>query len=543
MVMSSSRSIRQYSNIIRGVSLLLILAALVLFSRALPVDSGIQALQAWISSLGVWAPLIFGVIYAIAATLFLPASALTLAGGAIFGLTVGALTVWLAATAAAAMSFLIARYVAREKVAAIVARNPKFSAIDRAIGEGGWKIVAMLRLSPAIPFNLQNYLYGLTAIRFWPCIGATWIFMLPGTFLYVYLGHLGGQGLAAATGGGGGKSVGQWALLVVGLLATIGVTVYVTRLANAAIKKQTAIAAEQPTEEAPAPERDETPQGMSRGVIVTAVVAIALFASAVYAYQERDSLKNLFGPPPVVLAEAYEANPSGPTFDHSVFDALLSNHVDDDGWVDYEGLQAEVVDLDAYIRSVAEAPFDEMGRDQKLALLINAYNAFTLRLILDHYPVGSIFDIPAEERWDAVRWDVGGNQWSLSQIEHEQIRPKFIEPRIHFALVCAAVGCPKLRNEAYEAERLDEQLEGQTEYVHRGDRWFRFDPASGVVELTQLYSWYGGDFVQVAGSVLKYAARYSPDLKKSLDGGAEPSIHWLNYDWSLNRDPAAAGAT
>ena len=348
MVMSPSRSIRQYSNIIRGVSLLLILGALVLFSRALPVDSGIQALQSWVSGLGIWGPLIFGVIYAIAATLFLPALALTLAGGAIFGLTVGTLTVWPAATAAAAMSFLIARYAAREKVAAIAARNPKFSAIDKAIGEGGWKIVAMLRLSPAIPFNLQNYLYGLTAIRFWPCLGASWLFMLPGTFMYVYLGHLGGQGLAAATGGGGGKSAGQWALLVVGLLATIGVTVYVTRLANNAIKKQTAIAAEQPAEEVPAPEQQEVPQGMPWGVIVTAVVAIALFASAVYAYKERDRLKGLFGPPPVVLAEAYEANPDGSPFGHSTLDTLLWNHVDDDGWVDYEGLRAEAADLDSY---------------------------------------------------------------------------------------------------------------------------------------------------------------------------------------------------
>ena len=541
--MSSSRSIGQYSNVIRGVSLLLILAALVLLSRALPVDSGVQALQAWISSLGVWAPLIFGIIYAIAATLFLPASALTLAGGAIFGLTVGTLTVWLAATTAAALSFLIARYVAREKVAAIAERNPKFSAIDKAIGEGGWKIVAMLRLSPAIPFNLQNYLYGLTAIRFWPCMGATWLFMLPGTFMYVYLGHLGGQGLAAATGGGGGKSAGQWALLVVGLLATIAVTVYVTRLANNAIKKQTAIDEQKADEEAPAPEKEDAPPSMSWGVIVTAVIAVAMFASAVYAYKERDSLKGLFGPPPVVLSEAYEQKPDGPTFDHSMLDTLLWNHGDDDGWVDYEGLQADAADLDAYIRLVADAPFDEMGRDEKLALLINAYNAFTLRLILDHYPVSSIFDIPAEERWDAVRWDVGGNVWSLSQIEHEQIRPKFIEPRIHFALVCAAVGCPKLRNEAYTAESLEEQLEDQTEYVHAGDRWFRFDPDAGVVELTQLYNWYGGDFVQVAGSVRDYAARYSPALKEALDAGDRPSIEWLHYDWSLNRDPAAAGAT
>ena len=234
--MSFSRLIHRYANIIRGVSLLLIVASVILLARALPVDSGVQALQSRISDLGAWAPLIFGVVYAIAATLLIPASALTLAGGAVFGLTVGTLTVWLSATTAAALSFLIARYVARVKVEEIASRNPKFSAIDSAIGEGGWKIVALLRLSPAVPFNLQNYLYGLTAIRFWPCVGASAVFMLPGTFMYVYLGHLGGQGLAAASGGGAGRSAGQWALLVVGLLATIAVTVYVTRLANNAIK-------------------------------------------------------------------------------------------------------------------------------------------------------------------------------------------------------------------------------------------------------------------------------------------------------------------
>jgi hypothetical protein len=96
-----------------------------------------------------------------------------------------------------------------------------------------------------------------------------------------------------------------------------------------------------------------------------------------------------------------------------------------------------------------------MGRNEKLALLINAYNAFTLKLIVERLPVQSILDIPAAERWDAVRWKVGGQVWSLKQIEHEQIRPKFTEPRVHFALVCAAVGCPPLRNEAYDASRLD----------------------------------------------------------------------------------------
>ena len=394
--MSFFHSIHRYANIIRGVSLLLIVAAVILLARALPVDSVVQALQSRISDLGAGAPLIFGVVYAIAATLLIPASALTLAGGAIFGLTVGTLTVWLAATTASALSFLIARYVARGKVAEIASRNPKFSAIDTAIGEGGWKIVALLRLSPAVPFNLQNYLYGLTAIRFWPCVGASALFMLPGTFMYVYLGHLGGQGLAAAAGGGAGKTAGQWALLVVGLLATIAVTVYVTRLANNAIKKQTAIAAEQPQEEAAAPEQ-EPPQGMPWGVIATAVVAMVLVSLAICAGRVRTSLERLLGPPPVVRDEAYGASADGATSDHSLLDTLLRNHVDDEGWSDYDGVRADAGDLDKYILPIADMPFDRMSCDEKVALSINSHNAFTQRLILDPGPVNSTLDTPDTE--------------------------------------------------------------------------------------------------------------------------------------------------
>ncbi len=528
------------ATILKLASAVLIVLALVLLSRALPIDNGIQFLEMWIQGLGVWAPLIFALVYAVAVVFFVPGSALTLAAGAIFGLWWGTVTVSLGATTGAALSFLIARYAAREKVAALAATSPKFSAIDKAIGEeAGWKIVAMLRLTPAVPFTLQNYLYGLTSIRFWPCIAASWFFMLPGTFMYVYLGHLGGQGLSVAAGAGDeGRSLGEWVLLVVGLLATVAVTVYVTRLANHAIQKHTG--ADKPQAEAPAAEAPAAqPQGWPVGATVMALIAVLVFSSALYAYIERDSLMELFGPPRITLAEAYEAKPDGPAFDHSTFDALLWNHVDDDGWVDYQGLARDQGDLDEYIAAVAEAPFDDMGRDEKLALLINAYNAFTLRLILDNQPIRSIFDIPADKRWDDARWNVGGHVLSLSQIEHEQVRPKFIEPRIHFALVCAAAGCPKLSNEAYVAERLEEQLADQARYVHEHDRWFRFEPGEGDVHLTQIYQWYGGDFEQTAGSVLDHAARYSPELKQALDAGNTPSIRWLFYDWNLNTQNAA----
>ena len=131
----------------------------------------------------------------------------------------------------------------------------------------------------------------------------------------------------------------------------------------------------------------------------------------------------------------------------------MKKHVREGGWVDDESLRAEQADLKRYIEAIGAAPFEKLGRDQKLALLLNAYNAFTLELVLEHYPLDSIKDIPSDRRWSDERWKVGGHTWSLEQIEHEQIRPKFVEPRVHFALVCAAIGCPPLRSEAYAADR------------------------------------------------------------------------------------------
>ncbi|MDA1234360.1 MAG: DUF547 domain-containing protein [Acidobacteria bacterium] len=520
---------RRISVWVKRVSLFLVVAAIVLVIRAAPIDLLLGALKSWIAGLGPWGPVIFALIYAVWAVAFLPGAALTLAGGAIFGLGWGFAAVICGATLGAALSFLIARYVAREKVSKMAHSNPKFGAIDRAIGEGGWKIVAMLRLSPAIPFNLQNYLYGLTPIRFWPCVLTSAVFMMPGTLLYVYLGYVGGQGLAAASGGG--VSTQRWALIGIGLAATVGVTVYVTKLAQKALAKQTALS-EPPPDAKPV---DPAPGAARRPPWLMATLAALFFSAALYANLVPGMLAQLFGPPKTQLSEVYEAKPDGPSFDHSSFDALLPRFVDGEGLVDYKGLSQEETSLDDYIASITTAPFPDLGRDEKLALLINAYNAFTLKLILDNYPVDSIQDIPSKQRWDAKRWIIGGQTYSLSQIEHEQIRPKFIEPRIHFALVCAAVGCPKLRQEAYVGSRINEQLEEQAKLLHGSQRWFRFEPGDSRVRLTQLYNWYGGDFAQVAGSPLENAARYSPALQQTLSTGKKPRIDWIDYDWALNQ--------
>jgi uncharacterized membrane protein YdjX (TVP38/TMEM64 family) len=500
----------------------------------LPVDRAVQALQGGADQLGVLGPAVFAGAYILAGLLFVPGSALTLASGALFGLMWGTAIVSIASTITAALAFLIARYVAREKVRRAAERNRSFAAIDRAIGKGGWRIVAMLRLSPAVPFSLGNYLYGLTSIRFRPYVLASWLCMLPGTFVYVYIGHLGAQGLQAAGGGSNAVGIGKTVLLVAGLVATVVVTVYVTRLARRALSEQGALAAAAGAGHSEA-KGAVTPTSASRtraAALPVAALVMATLTTAVWSKQ--DAIRGLFGPPTATLQEAYTGKLEHAAFDHSQFDSLLRIHVSEGGWVDYAGLKQDSAELDAYIASLEKAPFDKLGRDEKLALLINAYNAFTLRLILDHYPVKSIKDIPGQKRWADSRWKVAGGTWSLNQIEHEQIRPKFREPRVHFALVCAAIGCPPLRAEAYTGATLEAQLADQTQYVHTHDRWFRFDSKSGIVKLTKLYDWYGDDSKQVVGTVLAYVGTHSKEIPAVLDAKKPPRIEWLDYDWRLN---------
>ena len=526
----------RWSQWIRLGSVIITVLALLAIARLLPMGRIVDALGAAVQDMGIWGPLVFALVYVIATVLMLPGAALTLAAGAIFGLVWGTVAVSIGSTTGAAMAFLIGRYLARDTVERKLGKFPKFRAVDRAVSEGGWKIVALLRLSPAIPFNLQNYLYGLTAIRFWPCVIASWIAMLPGTFMYAYLGYAGRAGVAAAAGESAGRTPAQWAMLGVGLVATIAVTVYVTKLARRAISRQSGAAEELAESEQSQEDTPVTPKPARRTVTAAyALVALSVVVLAGCAYANQDLLKGMFGPPEAQLTEAYAEKPAGPSFDHSAFNNLLGKYVNDAGGVNYAGLMTERKTLQAYIDRIAKAPFDDMGRDQKLALLINAYNAFTLELILEHWNGGrleSIKDIP--NQWTDQRWMIARQTYSLNQIEHEQMRPKFKEPRIHWALVCAAVGCPPLRTEAYVADQLDKQLADQARYVHTHDKWYRFDRASNTVHLTQLYNWYGGDFEQVAGSVLAYVAQYDPDLKAALDAGQTPRMKWLDYDWSLN---------
>jgi uncharacterized membrane protein YdjX (TVP38/TMEM64 family) len=258
--------------------------------HALPVARAVRALGQWVEDFGVWAPIVYGLIYTLAVVLLIPGSVLTLAAGAIFGLVLGTITASVASTTGGALAFLISRYVARRQILAKLEQYPKFGAIDTAISESGWQIVAMLRLSPAVPFNLQNYLYGLTGIRFWTCVMTSWLAMLPGTVLYVYLGQVGRAGIEAAAGERS-RSPAEWVLLAVGLAATIGVTVYVTRLARRALARHKALAGDVSSAQQVA---TPGPQGWPWGATLTVFVAIGAVAVAVYVQLNGPTVPNFF---------------------------------------------------------------------------------------------------------------------------------------------------------------------------------------------------------------------------------------------------------
>lgn len=218
-------------------------------------------------------------------------------------------------------------------------------------------------------------------------------------------------------------------------------------------------------------------------------------------------------------SEAFVGFPS-----HSVFDGLLKAHVTSNGVVDYAGLKSKESKLDEYLNILENhGPETTWNRDQELAFWINAYNAYTIKLILKNYPVARITDLHGGKPWD-VKWiKLDDKTLSLNNIENDIIRPKYNEPRIHFAVNCAAKSCPLILNAAYKAKTLESQLESQT-------KKFVNNPAfntlgKNAIEVSKIFDWYGEDFGSVASFFLRYAdTTVKPNAK----------VSFKEYDWSLN---------
>lgn len=216
---------------------LVALFAILVAARWLGVGDILHRLLEWISSLGAVAPVVFIAAYIVACVLFIPGSIMTIGAGVLFGVVWGAVYVSIGATIGATAAFLIGRYFAREWVAAKLAGNPTFNAIDAAVGHEGWKIVGLTRLSPVFPFNLLNYAYGLTRVSLRDYVIASWIGMLPGAVMYTYIGSLVGD-LTRLGAASTARPAGYWALNVVGFAATVGVALYAARIARRALAQK-----------------------------------------------------------------------------------------------------------------------------------------------------------------------------------------------------------------------------------------------------------------------------------------------------------------
>ena len=215
--------------------------------------------------------------------------------------------------------------------------------------------------------------------------------------------------------------------------------------------------------------------------------------------------------------------------DHSLWNTLVKNHVSNSGKVDYQGVQKDQATLSKYLGQLAAKGPTGSNNDQ-LAYWINAYNAYTVKLVIDHMPVTSIKDIAAkvgaDTPWDYKFANIGGTKYTLNHIEHSIIRAKYNEPRIHFAVNCASESCPKLRNEAYVGQKLDAQLTEQAK-AFLSDKT-KNNLSSSPIQISELFSWFKDDFTK-GGTLISFLNKYS-----NQKIAASESTSFLTYSWKLN---------
>lgn len=501
------KAVRDPSKALVKLALLVVLIAggLVL-ANATPLDryfsrEGVGQAIEWLRA-SESAPVLYMVIYAAATAMAIPGSILTLAGGAMFGVLWGTVYTTIAANIGANAAFGVARFLGRDGVRKLA--GDRLDALDRAADNHGFRGLLTLRLIPLLPFNALNFGAGLTSMR-WPTYAlATAIGIFPGTVVYTMFA----DALLA-----GSQEASREALLRV--LISGGLLVFLSFLPTVARR----LGIELP--------------GL-KGSAGAALLVAASVASAPAQLRAQD-------PGPV----GTDALPS-----HEAFSAILSAVVERPR-VDYAELVERKDALDGYIETLSgvdPTTLSSADRDDRLAFWINAYNACMLRLVAEHYPLtpdGGLFTRiknavagrPEESVWqiDDVfgreHCPVAGEDRSQDEIEHEIIRPSFDEPRIHFAVNCAATSCPVIWPEAYVGERLDVQLDRAVRALVDDPRHFQV--GESTVRMNKVLDWYRDDFGGIDG-LRAFFAPYLPEEQARILTDPETEISFFEYDWTLN---------
>ena len=229
---------------------------------------------------------------------------------------------------------------------------------------------------------------------------------------------------------------------------------------------------------------------------------------------------------------------SAETFDHSKFDQALKKYVDDKGLVDYNSI-AKDSGFSEYVQSLQDARVEEFSRDGQLAFWINGYNAVTIDKVIKKKPKKSVRETFIPGVWTATKFFtsrehiVAGKRLSQDDIEHEILRKQFKDPRIHFAIICASMGCPPLPRLAYTEENVQTRLEEETRKYLNSPRGTRIDRAENTLHVSKLFDWFATDFIQKSGSTLAFMRLYLNEETLSFLE-RDPMISYLEYNWALN---------
>ncbi|MDX1493627.1 MAG: VTT domain-containing protein [Longimicrobiales bacterium] len=456
------------------------------------------------------APVLYMILYASATALAIPGSILTLAGGALFGVVWGTVYTTIAANVGANLAFGVARFLGRDGIRKLA--GSRLDRLDQAAEEHGFRGLFTLRLIPVIPFNALNFGAGLTSISWGNYALATAIGIFPGTVVYTMFA----DALLA-----GSQEASREALIRV--LVSGGLLILLSFLPTIARRLGIELPGSQPGSGTSDGDASSGGGGAAGPLSLGLVLAMALAPGDA----------------------STQALPS-----HEAFGALLAEVVEQP-LVDYAELVERKDALDDYIATLSAVDPTALAgseRDARLAFWINAYNACMLKLVAEHYPIegnsgffssirNSLAGRPDNSVWqiDDVftrrHCPVAGADRSQDEIEHEIIRPTFDEPRIHFAVNCAARSCPVLWPEAYTAQRLDEQLDRAVRNLVENPEHFRVEGAT--VRMNKVLDWYKDDFGGIDG-LRSFFAPYLSEQEAEVLTDPGTQVAFFDYDWTLN---------